>query len=193
MPRMSEAEKQKSHKRILDAAARLFRENGIETTSVADVMKAAGMTHGGFYRHFDSKEDLVAAAVHHAVDDVVSGMEEAVSPDEKMRARDAYIGQYLSAAHVRDLGRGCPLAALGAELARAGELPLKEGTAAAERMAGLLPQPEAENKSKGLALMALMMGAVTLARLAKHEGAADEALDAGRTGVALLQEKWPNL
>ena len=61
MPRMSEAEKQKSHRRILDAAARLFRERGIEATSVADVMKAAGMTHGGFYRHFDSKEDLVSA------------------------------------------------------------------------------------------------------------------------------------
>ena len=80
MPRMSEAEKQRSHSRIVDAAARLFRKRGIEATSVADVMKAAGMTHGGFYRHFASKADLVAAAFQHAVDDVVAKVEQADSP-----------------------------------------------------------------------------------------------------------------
>ena len=150
------------------------------------------MTHGGFYRHFDSKEDLVAAAVHHAVDSVVTEMEQASSPNERLHARDAYIQQYLSAAHVRDLGQGCPLAGLGAELARSEEKPLREGTAAAERLAGLLPQPDTANKSQGLALMALMMGAVTLARLAENEEGAQEALEAGRTGVALLQGKWPD-
>ena len=189
---MSEAEKQKSHRRILDAAARLFRERGIEATSVADVMKAAGMTHGGFYRHFDSKEDLVAAAIHHAVDDVVSELEGAETPADRSKARDAYIRRYLSADHVFDLGQGCPLASLGAELARAEQVPHRQGTAAAERMAGLLPQPDPANKPQGLALMALMMGTVTLARLAETEAGAEEALEAGRTGVALLQGGWPD-
>ncbi|MBT8476236.1 MAG: TetR/AcrR family transcriptional regulator, partial [Alphaproteobacteria bacterium] len=77
MPRMSAQEKQKSHERILKAASRLFRERGIETTSVADVMKAAGLTHGGFYRHFASKDALVAAAFRHAVDEVLSVVEAA--------------------------------------------------------------------------------------------------------------------
>ncbi|MGB0904935.1 MAG: TetR family transcriptional regulator, partial [Mangrovicoccus sp.] len=67
MARQSKAEKQKSHARILEAAAQVFREKGIEATSLADVMTAAGLTHGGFYRHFASKEALVAAAFHHAV------------------------------------------------------------------------------------------------------------------------------
>lgn len=190
MPRMSEAEKQRSHTRILDAAARLFRENGIEATSVADVMKAAGMTHGGFYRHFPSKEDLVAAAFRHAVDGVVAGIEGETTAEGKARERDAYIGNYLSEAHVKNWGKGCPLAALGAELARAGEVPLHEGAEASNRMADVLRQPDDADKAKGLAVMALMMGAVTLARLAENADDAHEALESGKTGVALLQEFW---
>jgi AcrR family transcriptional regulator len=77
MPRVSNEEKQRNHNKIVDAAARLFRENGIEMTSVADVMKAAGLTHGGFYRHFGSKEDLISAALDRAVDDVLKEGEEA--------------------------------------------------------------------------------------------------------------------
>ncbi|MEL6618022.1 MAG: helix-turn-helix domain-containing protein, partial [Pseudomonadota bacterium] len=77
MPKMSADEKRQSHERILKAASRLFRERGIEATSVADVMKAAGLTHGGFYRHFSSKDALVAAAFGHAVDEVLSAVEAA--------------------------------------------------------------------------------------------------------------------
>jgi TetR/AcrR family transcriptional repressor of nem operon len=187
---MSEAEKQRSHGRILDAAARLFRENGIETTSVADVMKAAGMTHGGFYRHFNSKEDLIAAAFRHAVDGVVADIEKAATPEGKARERNAYINNYLSEAHVKDFGRGCPLASLGPELARAGQAPLHEGSEASGRMADLVRQPEEADKAQGLALMALMMGTITLARLAEHPEDSLRALEAGRTGISLLQESW---
>lgn len=67
--------KKKSRKRILDAAARLIRENGVEATSVADVMTAAGMTHGGFYRHFANKDELVRAAFQEAVDRSVGAMD----------------------------------------------------------------------------------------------------------------------
>ena len=109
MPRMSEAEKRKSHDRILDAASRLFRERGIEATSVSDVMKAAGLTHGGFYRHFGSKEELVGAAFRAAVEEVQS---------ELRAARQRYLALYLSTEHLCDRAHGCPLAALGAEVAR---------------------------------------------------------------------------
>jgi len=190
MPRMSEAEKQRSHGRILDAAARLFRENGIESTSVADVMKAAGMTHGGFYRHFQSKEDLVAAAFRHAVDSVVADLEGEATSDGQARERDAYIERYLSQAHVKDLGGGCPLAALGGELARAGRTPLNEGAEASSRMAELLHQPDDADKAQGLALMALMLGTVTLARLAENSEDSHRVLAAGRTGLSLVQEHW---
>ncbi len=191
MPRMSAAEKQRSHNRILDAAARLFRENGIASTSVADVMEGAGMTHGGFYRHFESKEDLVAAAFRRAVDGVVQDIEQEATADSRKRARDAYIDAYLSQQHVRDRGRGCPLAAMGADLARIGDGPQHEGAAAVERMARLLQQSGDDRNEQGLAMMALMVGSITLARLAETKTDTEEVLDAGRTGLALLEKQWP--
>ncbi len=191
MPRMSDAEKQRSHNRILDAAAQLFRQNGIGSTSVADVMKTAGMTHGGFYRHFDSKEDLVAAAFRHAVDDVVSDLEKETSPRGRDRERENYIKKYLSQAHAKDGGQGCPLAAMGTELARTGGAPQQAGAAASARMAALLQKGSETGMEQGLASMALLLGAVTLARLAETVEDSDFALAAGRTGLELLQDHWP--
>lgn len=191
MPRMSDAEKQRSHNRILDAAARLFRQNGIASTSVADVMKAAGMTHGGFYRHFDSKEDLVAVAFRHAVDDVVSDLEKATTPEGRDRERDNYIKTYLSRAHVMDGGQGCPLAAMGTELARTGGVSQQAGAVASARMAALLQKRSDTGMEQGLASMALLLGAVTLARLAETAEDSDRALKAGCAGLELLQDQWP--
>ncbi len=190
MPRMSDAEKQRSHNRILDAAASLFRQNGIAATSVADVMKAAGMTHGGFYRHFDSKEALVGAAFRHAVDDVVSDIEQAASRAERDNERTKYIANYLSQVHVGASEQGCPLAAMGTELARAGGAPQQAGAAAMARMAALLQDKPDTGVEQGLASMALLLGAITLARLAETDQDADRVLDAGRTGLELLREHW---
>lgn len=191
MPRMSEAEKQRSHSRILDAAAQLLRERGIESTSVADAMKAAGMTHGGFYRHFKSKDDLVAAAFRHAVNDVVSEMEQQTTPDGLDSKRDQYIETYLSDAHVKNRAQGCPLAAMGAELARNEGLPRKQGAEATSRMAALLQtQPDSETE-QGQAMMALLLGTITLARLAETDAGAGKALEAGRKGIQILKENWP--
>lgn len=191
MPRMSEAEKQRSHNRILDAAAQLFRERGVEATSVADVMKAAGMTHGGFYRHFELKEDLIAAAFRHAVDDVVSGMEREEASERQERERQDYIAKYLSQAHVQDSRHGCPLAAMGTELARTQGASRHAGAQASDRMAALLRDTSETGSDQGSATMALLMGTITLARLAGTEEEADRALEAGRTAIDLLQDHWP--
>ena len=140
MPRMSAAEKQKSHERILEAAARLFRERGIAATSVADVMQAAGLTHGGFYKHFPSKQALVAQAFRHAAEGLLSGAEAEAAPGGPARAeaRARYVARYLSGEHVIDAGHGCPIAALGADLARGEGAARAEATRALERMAALL-------------------------------------------------------
>ncbi|WP_170357725.1 TetR/AcrR family transcriptional regulator [Ruegeria arenilitoris] len=191
MPRMSEAEKRRSHNRILDAAAQLFRERGVEATSVADVMKAAGMTHGGFYRHFESKEDLIATAFRHAIDDVVSGMEREESSEGRGKERQDYIAKYLSQAHVQDSRHGCPLAAMGTELARTKGASRHAGAQASDRMAALLRDAPETGSDQGLAAMALLMGTITLARLAGTEDEADRALEAGRTAIVLLQDHWP--
>ena len=190
MPRMSEAEKKRSHNRILDAAAQLFRERGVEATSVADVMKAAGMTHGGFYRHFVSKEDLIATAFRHAIDDVVSGMEREESSEGRGKERQDYIAKYLSPAHVQDSRHGCPLAAMGTELARTKGASRYAGAQASDRMAALLRDTPETGSDQGLAAMALLMGTITLARLAGTEEEADRALEAGRTAIVLLQDHW---
>ncbi|WFE90948.1 TetR/AcrR family transcriptional regulator [Roseibium porphyridii] len=189
MPRMTEAEKRKSHKRILDAAAYLFREQGTETTSVADVMKAAGLTHGGFYRHFSSKDELVAAAFKNAVDNVLAEMESASSKAQLQATRDSYIETYLSQCHVKNRGEGCPLAALAGDLSRGASDARHEGFNAVERVAALLK--EGEDQSEGIAMLALMLGTVTLARLADTDASADAILDAGSKGVDIFRSSWP--
>ena len=165
MPRVSEAEKQKSRGRILDAAADLLREKGIETTSLSDIMKAAGMTHGGFYRHFEDKDDLVAQAFHHAVDQVVHAMETAEGGDAKAAAHKEYIDTYLSADHVANRRRGCPMAALASEIGRSETQ--ASASEAVDRVAGLLRNGSAQ--SHGYAQLALLVGAISIARLARNE------------------------
>ncbi|NNE88953.1 MAG: TetR/AcrR family transcriptional regulator [Silicimonas sp.] len=191
MPRVSEAEKLKSHKRILDAASQLFRERGIEATSVSDVMKAAGLTHGGFYRHFDSKEALVSAAFKAAVDDVLESVESAPRGPQHLAARSDYITRYLSAEHIEDRGQGCPLAALGTELARHDGLANDAAWNAVERMAQTLVADDPSARELGYATMALLLGTVTLARLAGSRAEAQSILDAGKSGERLLEQHWP--
>lgn len=195
MPRMSEAEKRKSRRRILDAAARLMRENGVESTSVSDIMSAAGLTHGGFYRHFSSKAELAAAAFHHAVDGVVAAMDSAATPECRRQAYEDYLANYLSENHVADYGKGCPLAAIGAEAGRQGGALHTAAADAVRRMAILLDDPigasgEGQHE-RGRAIMALLLGSVTLARLAEKPEEARMALAAGQTGLRALLKCWP--
>ena len=112
--RASQAEKDKSHARILDSASRLIRSNGIEGASVAHVMRAAKLTHGGFYKHFDSKDALVESAL----DAAFAEFERALTRGHPDTAFAAYRNLYLSSDHMRNPGKGCPAAALGPEVAR---------------------------------------------------------------------------
>ena len=109
--RKSRQEAAETRKRIVRAAAREFRERGIVATGLADLMKAAGLTHGGFYKHFASKDQLVAEATVVAMDSVL----------EKLAAQptvNSAVAGYLSTRHRDKPASGCPLAALGGELAR---------------------------------------------------------------------------
>ena len=112
MGRVSQAQAQENRKRIVGTAARLFRERGAAGVSVADVMAEAGLTHGGFYKQFASKEALVAEAVGQAFAEQARALAEAGD-------RDAFVAAYLSPAHRDSPGDGCPSAALGGDLARA--------------------------------------------------------------------------
>jgi TetR/AcrR family transcriptional repressor of nem operon len=191
MPRVSNEEKQRNHNKIVDAAARLFRESGIEMTSVADVMKAAGLTHGGFYRHFGSKEDLISAALDRAVDDVLKEGEEAPEGAARARARDAYIARYLSEDHLSGRGKGCPLAALGTELVRMNGAPQDAAQNAVDRTVRLLTLGEGKRGPKGQAVLALLLGSVVLARLTDGDDDKAKLLEAAKTAAALLEDAGP--
>lgn len=187
MPRMSEAEKRKSHKRILDAASHLFRERGIEATSVSDIMQAAGLTHGGFYRHFESKEALVAEAFKAAVEEVQSDILAANSDQERDAAREQYISRYLSEEHIDSMAGGCPLAALGTEITRMEGAARAEASQAVESMARLLDEAS-EDPKRGIATLALLLGSITLARLADTPELAERILASGKRGRQLLEQ-----
>ena len=116
--RYSQEHKAQNHENILSVAARSFRERGGDTSGVGTVMKKAGLTKGGFYRHFKSKDDLFVEAVARALEETGRGMAEVAKSAPQGQALRAIIERYLSVGHANSPGSGCVRATLGPELAR---------------------------------------------------------------------------
>jgi len=116
--RYSPEHKAQNHENILSVAARSFRERGGDSSGIGTVMKKVGLTKGGFYRHFKSKDDLFVEAVARAFDETGSGMVEVAKSAPEGQALRAIIERYLSVDHANSVGTGCALSALGPELAR---------------------------------------------------------------------------
>ena len=116
--RYSQEHKALNREKILSMAARSIRENGGDSSGIGTVMKKAGLTKGGFYRHFKSKDDLFVEAVARAFDEMGSGMLEAAKSAPEGQALRAIIERYLSTGHANSPGMGCVFATLGPELAR---------------------------------------------------------------------------
>src|ERR1700761_9339444 len=113
----SQIDKEKNHQRIVEVAARKIREGGIDGPGVAEIMNEAGLTHGGFYKHFDSRDDLVAEAGDVAIEQGQSDLERAVEGAADPLA--AFLEEYVSEKHRDAPGTGCTVVALGADAARA--------------------------------------------------------------------------
>lgn len=177
---------------LIQAAARMLRERGVEATGVSDVCRAAGLTHGAFYRHFESKEALVLAACEAAfnwrIADVAGGTDLGDGAAER-------IGQYLSAAHRDAPAVGCPVAALAVDAARSGQ-PLAGVLAKGMRhyidqFARLLPMRQPGRKSqeaqrdRAIASLAAMVGGLILARATASADPelSDQILRAVRDGI----------
>jgi TetR/AcrR family transcriptional repressor of nem operon len=116
--RYSPEHKAQNHENILSIAARSFRERGGDSSGIGTVMKKVGLTKGGFYRHFKSKDDLFVEAVARALDETGRAMVEVAKSAPEGQALRVIIERYLSAGHANSLGTGCVRAALGPELAR---------------------------------------------------------------------------
>jgi TetR/AcrR family transcriptional regulator, transcriptional repressor for nem operon len=158
--RKSREQAAETRKRIVRAAACEFREKGIVATSLADLMKAAGMTHGGFYKHFESKDQLIAEACAEATQELMERM-------ETQPTVNAAVAGYLSTRHRDTPATGCPFSTIGSELARTDEKTREVATAAFERLVGLLAGNSNEKDARRRALVAAstMIGAVTISRV----------------------------
>src|SRR5215471_238791 len=132
--RKSKAETAKTRERILKAASAQFLSHGITEAGLARLMRAAGLTHGGFYRHFASKDQLVAEACSQAVLSLTSGLESQIEGKPPDQALPLLVGKYVSRSHRDQPATGCVVAALGSELARADN---KTREAATEGFLGL--------------------------------------------------------
>jgi TetR/AcrR family transcriptional repressor of nem operon len=186
--RYSREHKLETHARIVKRASVRLREKGAHGVGVADLMKDAGLTHGGFYAHFDSREALVIEAFAYAMDRSTERwrkLSEQTPPDKRFAA---IVNAYLSAVHRDDPGHGCAVPSLGSEIARESPKTRKAFAAKLEQMIGMLAEqipglPPKAARKQAMAALGTMMGTLVMARSAGNGELSDEILAAGRESV----------
>jgi TetR/AcrR family transcriptional repressor of nem operon len=182
----SKVDKAESHKRILDVAARRFRERGFDAVGLAELMEEAGLTLGGFYKHFPSRDALVAEATAHAFNSVERRLAKAM-PEVPQARFGAFLDAYLAASHRDDAGNGCAVATLAMDAARypaAREVFGANFRDIADKVAALLSLSGEDGRARGGAVMAAMAGAVAVARAVDDEQLSDAILAAARKLIA---------
>ena len=186
--RYSREHKLETHARIVKKASVRLREKGAHGIGVADLMKEAGLTHGGFYAHFDSRDALVVEAFAYAMDRSTERwrkLAEATPPEKRLAA---IVDSYLTTVHRDDPGHGCAVPTLGAEIARESAKTRKAFAAKLAQMIEMLADqiPEVPRKTarkQAMAAVATMMGTLVLSRIAGSGEFSDEILGAGRDAV----------
>ena len=185
--RSSAAQAATNRTRIIGEAARLFREKGFDGIGVAEIMRRVGLTHGGFYGHFGSKEELMALACRRAVDEMLADWRARIeaAPGEPQ----ASIAEpYLSAAHRDAPGTGCLMAALGPDAARATP-PVRRAVTdclgeVLDVIAGeMLAADPTERRRSAIRMFASLVGALVVARAADTPALSDEILEAVLSGL----------
>ncbi|KQP91271.1 MULTISPECIES: TetR family transcriptional regulator [unclassified Methylobacterium] len=178
MPRVSQEQARLNRQRVVEVASALFRERGLHGVGVADIMAAAGLTHGGFYGQFANKEALAAEAFDAAI------------AEEYRGGPETLLANYLSEAHVQTPGKGCPLAALANDVAREPKgCPVRARfTRGVEALATLLADlspkaARARRRQRSLATLSTLVGAIVLARAVDDETLAQELIEAARAAV----------
>jgi TetR/AcrR family transcriptional regulator, transcriptional repressor for nem operon len=168
--RKSKLETAETRQRIVEAASLEFRRNGIEGTGLASIMAIAGLTHGGFYKHFASKDQLVEESLALAVESLSTDIGANLVASSKARGLRAAIADYLSIEHLENMAEGCPFVALGSEVARCSDA-VRENTTAGflqlvDALAGHMEDTSAAAaKKKALVTLCTMVGAMTMARI----------------------------
>lgn len=183
MSRTSSNRKEATHERIVEAAARAIRRSGYGGTGVADIMKAAGLTHGGFYAHFASREAMLAEAADRAGAEAVATSASIAAAAPPQTALQSLLRAYLSKEHLESIERGCPVAALGSEMPRQAPEVRQAATRRIKEMIDLVArqspdwgQPGAHERA--LVTVATMVGALLLARAVDDSRLSDSLREA---------------
>jgi AcrR family transcriptional regulator len=169
MRRPAAGRKEATHERIVEAAARAIRRSGYDGTGVADIMKDAGMTHGGFYAHFASREAMLAEAADRAGAEANAASARIAADAAPQEALQALVSAYLSKAHLDNPDRGCPVAALGSEMPRQAPQVRRAATRRIKEMFDLVARQSPdrgkfEAYERALVTVSTMVGALVLAR-----------------------------
>ena len=183
--RYSKEHKQETHDRIVRKASVRLREKGAHGIGVADLMKEAGLTHGGFYAHFDSRDALVIEAFNYAMERSTERwrkLAEGIPPDKRFAS---IVEAYLTPLHRDDPGHGCAVPTLGAEIVRESPKTRKAFAAKLEQMIDMMADqvlelPRKAARKQATAAIATMIGTLVLARIAGSGEFSDEILAAGR-------------
>ena len=193
MKRVASRSKEATHDRIVEAAARAIRRSGYDGTGVADIMKDAGLTHGGFYAHFPSREAMLAEAADRAGGESVAMMERVAATSPPPQALLAMMQAYLSKAHVEGIETGCAAAALGSEMPRQGPEVRRAATRRIKEMIDLVARQspdwgQAGAHERTLVTVATMVGALVLARAVDDPKLSDALRKAALKHLVLTQD-----
>ena len=187
--RKAASRKEITHERIVEVAARAIRRSGYDGTGVADIMKEAGLTHGGFYSHFPSREVLLAEAADRAGAEAVALSEHIAASVPPEDALPSMVRAYLSKEHCEDIENGCPVSALGSEMPRQAPVVRRAATRRIKEMidviARQLPdwgQPGAHEQA--LVTAATMVGTMVLARAVDDPKLSEDFLEAALKKLA---------
>jgi TetR/AcrR family transcriptional repressor of nem operon len=186
--RYSREHKLETHARIVKKASVRLREKGAHGIGVADLMKEAGLTHGGFYAHFDSRDALVIEAFGYAMDRGTERWRKVMEQTPPDKRFSTIVESYLMPTHRDDPGNGCAIPALGAEIARESPKTRRAFAAKLEQMIDMMADqilgvPRKAARKQAMAALATMMGAIVMSRIAGTGEFSDEILDAGREAV----------
>ena len=193
MQKTASRSKEASHARIVEAASRAIRRSGYHGTGVADIMKAAGLTHGGFYAHFPSREAMLAEAADRAGCESVEQMSRIAASAPPEHALQSMIGAYLSKEHVESVEAGCATAALASEMPRQAPEVRRAATRRIKEMIDLVSRQLPDWGKPGahehaLATVATMVGALVLARAVDDPRLSDALRDAALKHLTVTED-----
>jgi TetR/AcrR family transcriptional repressor of nem operon len=185
--RLTKEQADHNRRLIVETASRMFRLHGMENVAVAEIMKESGFTHGGFYNHFESKDELAAEAIASAFEVVASNLSEKLAsgkhPQESLAT---FVARYLSPPHRDSKSGGCPASALSADAARSGRAIqtafVKGVEAYLDMIAAQIGGDEREAREQAIALFSGLVGAMMLSRAVKKSDPrlSDELLSSAR-------------